>query len=446
MKLYDEEQMKKEAKRNERLNKILIITIILFTLVIIGLICLIYYLINNPNKITINIDGRESTELEELIQINTSEDGNIVVVAPIKAVASYFEYNAFNGGYTTVSEDTDSCYVESENEIAIFNLGSNIIYKIDKTISDADYEYCEIDEPVFQQNEELYTTGEGLEKAFNLYISYDETSKTLDIYTLERLVTTATSRIKQYGYDSIDTTFNNQKAILEDMIVAISSTGYYGVVNYSTGEELLGAQYDSITYISQKSAFLVERNDQIGIIASDGSTKIPLRYDNLTLIDNENELYLAENDGLYGVVDIEGNTIIYIEYDRIGIDISDYEENDVKNGYILLNTLIPVQQDGKWGFYNKEGDQVTDLIYDGVGCITTNSRNVSYNLLIIEECEVIVVQSEGKYTFIDLNGSELFDYIFDDVYMEVSSGEEKYYVVVNDTSYEAIDNIRRAQE
>ena len=446
MRLYDEDQIKQDKKKSERMSRILIVSIVLITIIIIGLICLIFYLINHPNRVTINLNGKESAGLEQLIQISTAEDGNTTITAPIKDIATYFNYDAFNGGYTTVSEDTDSCYVESENEIAIFNLDSDVIYKLNKTVTDAEYEYCHIDEPVFKQDEKLYTTQQGLENAFNIYMYYNVEKKTLDIYTLDTLVATATSRATGYGYTSLDETFENQKAILEDMMVVISSNNLYGVVSYSTGEEILGAQYDLVTYIPQKSAFLVQRNNKVGIIASDGTTKITPNYDSLILIDNERELYLAQNDGLYGVVDINGNTVIYLEYDKIGVDIAEFEENDLKTGYILLDTLIPVQQDGKWGFFDKEGKQVTDLIYDSVGCITTNSKSVSYNLLTMPECNVIVVGRDKKYTFIDLDGKELFDSIFDDVYMELASGEEKYYVVVNDTAYDAVDNIKRAQK
>lgn len=442
MALYDEEERKKEKKHSEKMRKLIIFAIVLSVLIIIVLICGIYYLISNPSEITINVDGTSTAELIDIINITTDEDGNIKITAPIKDIAPYLGYKAFNGGYTTVSEDTDSCYVENDNEIAIFNLDSNIIYKLDQTVSGSEYEYCQLENDIYMENNKLYTDEEGLEKAFNIYIYYDVETKTLDIYTLTTFVTSAQSRVTKYGYESLDDTFANQKAILEDMMVVISEDGLYGVVNYSTGEEILGAQYDLVTYIPQKSAFLIEKNSKVGIIASNGVTKISPMYDELLLIDDESELYLAKMNNLYGVVNIEGKTVIYLEYDQIGIDIEDFEQSNIKTGYILLNKLIPVMQNKKWGFFDKEGNQVTDLIYDAVGSDTTNSKSLAYNLLLIADENVVVVKRDDCYTFINLDGKELLSCVFEDVYMEISSGKEEYYMVWEDTVYDVLEYIQ----
>lgn len=441
MALFDEEQRKREKKKADRMNRILVSSIILTILIIIGLACIIYYLIANPNKITVNLDGKENVDLESLLETTTLEDGGIEIKAPIKDIASYFGYKAFNGGYTTVSESTDSCYIENDDEVSIFNLDSNIIYKLDLSNSNSEYEYCKITNSIFSQDGKLYTDEEGLEKGFNLSITYDQKKKTIDIYTLDKLVEYAESKAKTYKYESLDTTFVNYRAILDNMMVVISSDDLYGVISFGDGTEILGAQYDSITYIPQKSAFLVEKNDKFGIIGSDGDTKIETKYDELLLIDDESGLYLAKNNGLYGVLDINGKTIIYIEYDKIGVDISQYSQDELKTGYILLDKLIPVQQNGKWGFFDKEGNQVSELAYDSIGSITSNKKSVAYNVLIIPEKEAVVVKKDSKYSFMKLNGEEAQPFVFDDVYMEVSSGEEEYYMTYNEKEYKAVDYI-----
>lgn len=432
MNLYDEDQMRKEEKRNKNLKRIIISAIVISILVIVALILAINYLVNNPNRTIVKLNGRESRSLENIVSVETDESGNISIYAPIKEIATYFGYEAFNGEYTMVSEDTDSCYVQNENEVAVFNCDSDIIYKIDKTIQSSNYEYCKIDKKIFKKGDILYTDDEGLGNGFNLSITYDAKKKIVDFYTLDTIVKSAESKITKYEYDELDESLANHKALLEDMMVVKTKEGQYGVVNYSTGEKMLDSKYDKITYIQHKNAFLVMKNNKVGIISSEGVTKIAPEYDELTLIDSQNELYLAKKDGLYGVVNINGKVIIYIEYSKIGIDLSGYEQNGIKSGYVLLNKLIPVQQNGRWGFFDVTGHQVTDLKYESIGSKTSTNKGVSYNLLVIPDYDAIVVKRDNKYTCINSNGEELISCVFKDMYIEIASGKTEYYMIWQD--------------
>ncbi len=48
-------------------------------------------------------------------------------------------------------------------------------------------------------------------------------------------------------------------------------------------------------------------------------------------MDSASGLYLVQKkDKKYGVIDIRGNTKIYIENDEIGLDISPFEQNNIK--------------------------------------------------------------------------------------------------------------------
>ena len=114
MNLYDEDQMRREEKRSKNLKRIIISSIVISILVIMALILAINYLVNNPNRTIVKLNGRENRNLENIISVETDESGNISIYAPIKEIASYFGYEAFNGEYTMVSEDTNSCYVQNE--------------------------------------------------------------------------------------------------------------------------------------------------------------------------------------------------------------------------------------------------------------------------------------------------------------------------------------------
>ena len=444
MRLYDEEELRTKNYRSKKVKNYILIGIIVTVILIIVLIGAIYYLIYNPNKITIYLDGHEDATLESIFEFRTSEDGTTIIYTPIRTTATKFGYKSNDGEYTTNFEDRDSCYIESENEVAIFSLDSNIIYKINKTTqkSDSEYEYEEIkiENPIVRENDALYVDGEGLQKAFNIAMSYNTKSKRVDIRTLNDLVLTAKNKVIKYG--TLDERFVNQKAILDNMmVIASNGDNLMGVRNFETGEEILGAQYDDIIYIPQKSAFLVKKNNKVGIIGNDGIIKIRPQYDNLTLIDNENELYLAENNGLYGVIDENENIKIYLEYTKIGVDISKYSANGLKNGYILLGKLIPVQQNGKWIFFvieitkNEDGtknlqcNQIQNVDFDDIGCISKTTRGTVANLMVIEDYNVVVVQKYGYYGFMDLKGKPALGLTYTDAYMETTSGKVDYYTV-----------------
>ena len=447
MVLYDKEQMEKEKAKKQKLNRIIIVSIVLLIIIIIALACLAFYLINNPNVVTIYLDGAESTNLEDIIEVTTLEDGTVEIKAPIKEIATYFGYSSYNGTYDGAkTEDKDSCYVESENEVASFILDSNIITKKDLTNSSATYVDYEIENAVTKENDVLYITDDGLEKAFNLYMTYNEKTKTLNIYSLDKMVSIATtSATTEYSSTVVlDETLDNYKAVLEGRIVITTESGYYGVLDFNNAKtEILEPKYDNITYIPQKEVFMIESNGKVGIYSIDGDEKISPSYDSLVLIDDENDLYVVEQDGLYGIINIEEDKILYPEYDEIGIDIDDFDHDNVTTGYVLLDTLIPVQEDGKWGFFDKEGNKITEFIYTDIGCITSSKSSTTYNVLIIEgdnDNEALVVkreddEGEEKYTFLNTDGEEIEDCVFEDVYIKVTSGTQTYCVVYEDTAY-----------
>lgn len=464
MSLYDGYEDKRESEKRKKLKKTILIAIIITFVLMIALICGMVYLSYDPNKIYFQLNGVEKgqntqvAQLYNMLKININDNGNLEMYAPIKDVAKYLGYESGNGTYTVTSEDTNSCYVKNENEVAIFQVDSDVVTKID--ISDKkgqstssitstsnenmNYETYPINEKVIKQNDVIYTNLEGIEKGFNAIVSYDAQTRTISINTLDYYVSAFTTedkdgntRISKMGYRDLDETFVNQKAILEGMLVVTKETGEYGVVSFDGKKEILGFQYKSLTYMPQNSAFLFTGNDgKIGIISNDGEMKIKPVYSKLELIDNKKELYLASIDGkLYGVVDINGNIKIPLEYEKIGIDTKDFVDNNITNGYIIANKLIPVCQNEKWGFFDTDGKKITNLEYDKVGCITTNVQGTSHNLLLIPEYNLIVV-CKGKYGCIDLNGETKLSPVSDDIYMQIIEGKNKYYAVKGTDSRE----------
>ncbi len=243
------------------------------------------------------------------------------------------------------------------------------------------------------------------------------------------------SRVLDYGYVELNSQFVNQKAIFNNQLIVMKDKNQYGVIGID-GTVILEPKYDNITYLLNTGDFLVETNKKVGIMSANRETKVQIIYDSIELMDSDSELYVVKRDNSYGVIDIRGNTKIYIENDQIGIDISKFSQNNIKNKYILVDNLIPVKNDGLWALYDKSGNQVTEYKYDSFGYVASNNRD-ALNLLVIPDYNVLVVCKDKKYALVNAFGRELFGTIADDIYMTISGGERHYYIGVNNQKIDA---------
>ena len=213
------------------------------------------------------------------------------------------------------------------------------------------------------------------------------------------------------------------------LIVQRDGSGTIGVINCDTGEVLIEPKYDDIEYLQDTNDFLVTSNKKVGILSNAGELKVQLLYDSLELMDSDSGLYLAERDGKYGVIDTNGSIKIHLEYDEIGVDITRFTNNDIKNKFILADNLIPVKKDKLWGFFDKTGKQLVDFKYESFGYIASNNRD-AMNLLVIPEYNMIVAKRDGKYALVNSEGEETVPNILDDAYMTISSGVTYYYMYI----------------
>ncbi len=351
---YDETQEQLKAKK---WMKIIAVILVLLLFVSIGMVAYIFYLKAEQLKISINgvQNAKTTASLEKILVI--TEDGKVYV--PIRSFASYVGYESGNGGYKQYSEDNTKCYVQSANEVATFSLGSKKIYKILLDGSN-DTEYYEIDEPILTMNGQLYTTIEGASVAFNISMSYNQETNTINIRTLPYLVAYYTKQFTNAGIsDDNGARFSNQKALLYGMIVVKNAEGNYGVYDFVNKKEILGTKYANIKFIESSKEFIVTTvENKMGIMLYDSSTKINPQYDSIKQIDKDTGLYLATNNGKYGVINGSGSIVIYLEYDQIGIDAQTYA-SEIDNQYLLYNKYIPVCRDKKWDLFDLTGRKVT---------------------------------------------------------------------------------------
>ena len=446
MNLIEESFQNKEEKKKRRTTGIILGAIILVILIIIGIASYLFYIQSTTMRLI--LDGQSNESLKQLLVFEN--DGTIY--APIKEIASYLGYESYNGEYTQKSENQSKCYVQNENEVANFSLASNEIYKLDLTTDDNNYEIVYSDMPVKSINGVLYASSEAIEKAFNVSFQYSQEENRVYIYTLPYLVQIYSPRVLDFGYTEISDVFANQKTVLQDLIVVAKDGNQrlYGVVDVN-GNTIMEAKYDNITYLPATGDFKVESDEKVGILGDKGETKVQIMYDSIDLMDGDAGLYVASNDGKYGVIDLRGNIKIEIKNDEIGMDISPFKENNIKNKYILAGNLIPVRNNDLWGLYDIKGNQVVDFEYDSFGYIKKTNRD-ALSLLVIPDYEVLVACKDEKYTLLNSAGQELFyGPVADDIYMTINGGENHYYITVNDQTMDAeqyLDNIgiRRVSE
>ena len=177
MTLLDEEEIKKPEKMNKLKSYIIILIAILFVLCI-GIIVLLLYIVKNPNEDGVYIGTKYYPNLEKIFDIKTDENGDKAIYIPIKEFASQtntsLEYVGYTGEYNPKNEDESKCNIVKANyEVTIFTEDSDIIYKLNLQSKNAEYEKYKIDSKVFKNNGQLYTSLDGIEKAFNIKISFE---------------------------------------------------------------------------------------------------------------------------------------------------------------------------------------------------------------------------------------------------------------------------------
>lgn len=430
MELYyeEEKQTKKKSKAPIFIGIFIILLVLLTTIIFYA----IMYIKTSILKVKIN--GVSQNDFGKLVQMTTTSDNKTEMYFPIRKIAKYFGYSDYAGDYSTKSEDSTKCYVDNGEEIALFTVSSNTII-----ISRDGFpiEQVEIDKKVVEKDGELYTTEDGIEKAFNIIFEYAEDTKTINIYTLDYLVT---AYLQQYKLDEKNgpETISDKKAILEGLLIyqTDDSNKKYGVMNVSTGKNVLEAKYDLISYFPYSSQFLVESNGKYGMTDASGKIKLKVAYDEIKICDNELGLYLVKENNLYGIVKTTGDVLLSSSFQQIGVDSNSFKENRLENQYILVNELIPVKYNNMWGFYNTKGERITDFSFVDVGCKESKVTN-TYPVVEIPSLNLIVVKTDKtSYNLINRKGTIKIGAPLNTVYLktDASTGKNTYYMTYGGTS------------
>ena len=423
MNLIENEEYIEKSKKSKKIMMVIIALIIILVIVCVILLYMINEVQRNTLKFT--LDNKSTTFASDLFVIENDK-----VYVSIKDFATLLGYEAYNGDYKTkYSEDTTNCYITSANEIASFSLNSNTIYK--KVAENEDYEYFDLEEPVRLINGKLYVISDGIEIGTNCMLRYNASNNQIDVLSLDYIVQRYMTQFQNATIGEDDDDFNNKKAARYGLIVVQNADGHYGVYD-ANGQEVIGTKYTSISFKEDSREFTVTTDEgKMGILSSDGTTKIEPNYTDIKQISRELNYYLVNNNNKYGIINQNGNIVIYLEYDKIGIDETRFNTNGIDNPYILFDNCIPVQQNDKWGIFDINGQLILPIEYDEMGCVLgTQSNRNSNNVLIVPQYEAIVVGQGDKYGIISSTGEFYVPVGLDSVYSITSSGEDKYYMTI----------------
>lgn len=436
MELIDGEQKKKEGT-SKKIIAISIVVLVIILVILLAVIVAINQAIDQAPKM--NVDGKKY-KMPSGLMITQNETSYV----SISYFASYIGYKSYNGAYKEYTEDTNKGYVECENEIASFAAGSNIIYKNnakDKTNFDAQT----IKLPIISYNNMLYASLEDIGSIFNAQVFYKNSDNTLVVYTTPYLISYYKAQVEKYGYDGVSEEFNTQKAVAYNMLV-VKKDNKYGVVSTEDFTRIIGTRYEKMVFVESTQEFIVTSDGKTGLISADGENKIGLRYDDIGLIDTENQLYYAKNNDLIGVLNGNGKVIVYLEYNSLGIEREYFPYDSIKHNMFLFENCIPimkyeakesVDKDGKpitiqikkWGLADKKGNILLDTEYDNIGYAETSDAEKSINnVVIIPKIKGIVMGKNGKYGVVDAIGKMIIPYEYDKIYSITNEGKDEFYL------------------
>lgn len=437
MDLFDNEELFKEEKKKVKRNGIIIISCIVVAIfLIIGIVFAMSYF--QSMQLGISVDG-VSVPIVEGKTVIYDESQNMFI--NIQEVATKVPgYSYLNGKYGENSENTEEGVVQSQNEAVQFSMNENKIEKIliNEDTEDTEYGYMYLKYPIKYQNGTLYAYVEDLKTLFNAKVEYNKETNKVKLTSTETLYTSYQNVIQtlgNLGYTSVESSFVNKKALASDLIVAKKDSGGYGILR-PDGTEVSGPRYTSIKYLETTEEFLVESNGKYGIISNLGQSKVPMNYEDIKLLDKDSGLYIVKNSDKYGVINKDGVEVLYIEFDQIGVDKSQYPSLGNENQYLFYDTIIPVSRDDKWGLYNVRGEEILPVAYDSIGCIVSSRQSASVqNAILLDDYEGIIVgqqiaenNSNKKYAVYNPLGDQLVDFQLDNIYYRTENGKDVYYL------------------
>lgn len=402
MNLEESDAFVEEMEKNDKKKKsVLTIIISCGVLIVVLLIFIMYLTALDAKTFKFFIDGNKIQNYYSIIfDKNSGQQG----VEPdyyinIEQFAKTLGYSYQKGEYKSYTEDPKSCYITTPYEIVSMKADSDGYTKYiinsaseEEDIKDEEEDSNKIKVVVKSKNETqktfhidnpiqyiesdkypnvkegLYVPIEEMIHIFNVQIDTSEKNR-VRIISLDNLINNYATKIAtNYKYKTVSNSYENFTAMADGMLVVGDGTNY-GVFSLATKKEIISLKYEDIVYMQNTQEFQVSAEGSVGVISQNGETIIkPTEYDNISVLDEKKKVYLVEKNDKYGVVNNTGDTIIFCDYDFIGIpNPQAYSKSGIRNYNLLFDNCIPVELNGKFGLMDLEGNEILKTVYDSLG-------------------------------------------------------------------------------
>lgn len=463
MTLIDEREVMLEQERKQKIFRLIIKMIII--LVIIGIVLLIIMNVNKSRTFKFYLDGDLQASANDSLLLKDDKGKILVengqVYVSIRKLATTLNCQYYNSEYKKKGEDKTKCQVKVNNIYTSYISESNKVYKAivnditeeessnsseeteNQDIQNVDFEYFTIANNIRYVNDEMYASLEAIELGFDIAISYDSKNNTLTIMTLDKLEKEAskdTTRKKDI-VSSDNYSYLNKRLLKYGMCIVKDSDGNIGVGSYTNSEKLnsfvASCKYSSIEFNeANKTLAVVTSNDNkksilsLNIENQEVVKTMTSQYNDIKAITNNFDYFVVENNGKYGIIDVNGNVILPVQFEQIGINETYY--SDITCKYILNDKYIPVKQNGLWGLYSIEGKKLIDPQFADVGCNLAQSGD---SVVIVPDVKgsitgiVFLYNKENSlYGVYNAETGEKIAISLTEVFKKVENGVDNYYI------------------
>lgn len=463
MNLEESNSFIEAAQKNDRRKKSVVISIIFCAILILILLALIF-MIKQKDASTLKmfVDGSQKNITATLFK---DVDGQTYV--NVKEIAQLIGgYTYTKGEYGTYIDETTSCYLTNDYEIVAissdldtfvkyseFTAAEPIIAEITVSVKSekGQSQKYNLENPVKYIDNAIYVPFSALPDMFNAQVDLSEQNR-IKIYTLNQIVLNGKNTIGQLGYTMMSNEYENLKAMVYGYAV-VGNDSFYGVINLYAPEdnrEVIGLKYDDITFIPNLKDFLtkatVDKGTVVGVFSSDGSTVItPKEYDEISIYDDETQLYLVSNDNKYGILNRKGEVIVYADYDAIGYESAKNLDLPAGTGSykVLFNECVVVKDGSKYGLFDIEGNELLSTVYTSFMFDTSRSDSLNVGaksvFLIPETVGIkgIVISQNDLYGIYDVEaGAIIIPTVCSKVYSITKEAKTTYYLEYNGMTLE----------
>ena len=491
MNLIDENEELEQSQSKKKMIKIIIFSIAF--LILIAIILLVYTTVKKNNTLKLQIDETNTNIPAGLFYMSDEKniyvDENNQVYVSVKKLSALLGVEFFNDEYKNKGEDTTKCYIKTYNEYTSYISNSSQIYKAvivdeqqetgtetttatNKTTSNTtkkseedikkvtEYEYFQIENGVKYIDGEIYASQDAIKLGFNVNFSYDQSTKTVKIYTLDYLEKLASSIVKNAVIGE-NCSYSNKKLLKYGLVLIQNTDNCYGIANYynySESDYVVSCKYSDIRFVEGSSTLIVTTSDdnKQGILKLDlnnqgkATGKIEPNYQLIRKMDENMELYLIKENGKYGIIRLIGDEIDVVlksEYQDIGLGDKLYKDMD--NKYVINGKYIPVEIDDCWGIISTEGMLLITPQYPGIGCNLGETGSGSGDGVIIlpelldgNDGIVFLTDVEnGLYSIINVKNGSQIGFSANEIYSKYENNTRNYYMKFSATKGGAMRNI-----